>query len=326
MINIWKSFALLMAGALASIIGGMLLQSPLPITVTLIFIGVFLILFLVGSGAVSVIWHNFNLWRRKGNKLFTAKVGILNDIKWDKEYTQISSWTDISPEEWKKEIEKCAKESEVEIKVKLINTRRNFDPYLAILNPYGGVYPEMDLKNFETLNKIFNYVNESGLFINVADVPGYWAYNPFLKRRLNATPAIYGISKILGGIFPTKEMPFELTPFMEKLGLRILNLQYGELCKWDVEIENIFGSLKENIDHITAYRAAIVERNIQPIIRPKKFSQNEEMTPFFTVSYGEGKFLMLLLDMEKGIPENMKMKKFLVKILIELVSKKEKII
>ena len=245
---------------------------------------------------------------------------------WEPGNSQISSWSDISPKGWKKEIENWSKENKAKIKVKLISTKKKFDSYFAILNPYGGVYPEFDLKNFETLNKIFAYVREGGLFVNTADVPGYWAYNPFLKRRLNATPLIFSITKILGDIFPVYERHFEFTPFMEKLGLRIMNLQYNELSKWSVEFETKFNKLKENMEEIQVYRAVIVERNVEAIIKTKRFGQTDEITPFFFVNYGDGKFLFLLIDMERGIPQNMKMKTILAKIIIELISNKEKTI
>jgi len=173
MANIWKSLALLFAGALASVIGGLLIRPPFPNKYLYILCATVVILILYGSGAISKLWHSYNLRKRRGNKLIAPKVGILIDMGWDPKNKEIYSWIDISPEGWMKEIERRAKKNKVKIKVELIDVGKNFDPYITILNPYGGVYPEGDVKNFETMNKILNYVNEGGLFVNVADILGY---------------------------------------------------------------------------------------------------------------------------------------------------------
>ncbi|GAH71656.1 unnamed protein product, partial [marine sediment metagenome] len=255
MANTLKSLALLFAGALASVIGGLIIWSPLPNKYLYILCTIVVILILYGSGAISKMWHSYNLWKRMGNKLAARKVGILSDMGWEIKNKESYTWTDISPGEWKEAIEKQAKENKVKIKVELIDVGKNFDPYIAILNPYGGVYPERDVKNFKTLNKMLNYVNERGLLVNVADIPGYWAYNPLLKRRLDATPPSYGIDRAPDGrisIIPVR--PFELTPFMEKLGLRVLNTENTELYKWIVEFEDEFDRITEDTGEIEVHR------------------------------------------------------------------------
>jgi len=254
--------------------------------------------------------------------LFAPKIGILNDVEWDQNYKQISSYTDISPEEWKETIERWAKSNKVRIKVKLIKVLKRFKSYFAILNPYGGVYPENDLKNFETLNRIFTYVNEGGLFVNVADIPGYWAYNPKLRRRLTATPPIYGVQRLPDGRMSINALiSFVLAPFMKELGLNVINTEGFRFDSWDFESE--FKEFKEGIDRLIVYRAVVVEKNVEAIIKPQMHDGIGRITPFFFVKYGEGRCLILLLDMEKSLPENMKMKEILVKILIEFLIKKE---
>lgn len=295
MSDIKKNLALLFAGAFASVIGGLIFRPPVRDIYLGGLIAIVVILIFYGSGMISKICHSYHLWARRGNYLVTPKVGILNDMGWDLENKEIYSWTDISPKEWKKEIEKRAGEDKIRIKVKLIDTKKNFDSYIVILNPYGGVYPERDLKNFETLNKIFNYVNEGGVFVNVADVPGYWAYNPLLKRRLDATPPIYGIGETPGGEISLKPIrPFELTPFMEKLGLQVINAESTELFGWKAEFKEKISEAIKGIKEIKIHRAVVVERNVDPIMEPKRFGERN-VTPLFFVSYGEGKFLISLI-------------------------------
>jgi hypothetical protein len=319
MANTLKSLALLFAGALASVIGGLIIWSPLPNKYLYILCTIVVILILYGSGAISKMWHSYNLWKRMGNKLAARKVGILSDMGWEIKNKETYTWTDISPGEWKEAIEKQAKENKVKIKVELIDVGKNFDPYIAILNPYGGVYPERDVKNFKTLNKMLNYVNERGLLVNVADIPGYWAYNPLLKRRLDATPPIYGIDRAPDGrisIIPVR--PFELTPFMEKLGLRVLNTENTELCKWIVEFEDEFDRITEDTGEIEVHRVVVVERNVQAIMKPKVISQRD-VTPLFFVNYGDGKVLISLVFLDREYPRNDEMKEILAKVVIKLI-------
>lgn len=319
MANTLKSLALLFAGALASVIGGLIIWSPLPNKYLYILCTIVVILILYGSGAISKMWHSYNLWKRMGNKLAARKVGILSDMGWEIKNKESYTWTDISPGEWKEAIEKQAKENKVKIKVELIDVGKNFDPYIAILNPYGGVYPERDVKNFKTLNKMLNYVNERGLLVNVADIPGYWAYNPLLKRRLDATPPSYGIDRAPDGrisIIPVR--PFELTPFMEKLGLRVLNTENTELYKWIVEFEDEFDRITEDTGEIEVHRVVVVERNVQAIMKPKVISQGD-VTPLFFVNYGDGKVLISLVFLDREYPRNDEMKEILAKVVIKLI-------
>ena len=126
MANTWKQLALLLAGALASVMGGLLIRPPFSEKYLYILLSaIVVILTLYGSGTISKLWHSYNLWIRRGNKLVAPKVGILNDMGWDPKNEEIRAWTDISPEEWKKAIEKLAGESKVKIKVKLIDVKNS---------------------------------------------------------------------------------------------------------------------------------------------------------------------------------------------------------
>lgn len=316
-----ESLALLFAGALASVIGGLFFRPPVCSKYLWSLSAIVVILIFYGSGMISRMCHSYNLRARKGSWLVVPKVGILNDMGWDLENKEIYSWTDVHPEEWKKEIERQAEKNKTRIKVELVNTKKNFDPYIIILNPYGGVYPERNLKNFETLNKIFNYVNEGGVFVNVADVPGYWVYNPLLKRMLDATPPIYGIDKTSGGEILIKPIrPFQLTPFMEKLGLQVLNIENSKLSEWNVEFKEKINRAAKEIGRIKVHRAVVVERNVDPIMKPKRL-ERIDVTPLFFVNYGEGKFLISLIF--ENCNQNSKIKEVLAGIITALINPKE---
>ncbi|MDD2679383.1 MAG: hypothetical protein PHO03_01075 [Candidatus Omnitrophica bacterium] len=285
---IYRGLALIFAGSLVSVLGRLLISPPVSTPTISLLCLVAVILILYGIGIASIIAHKSRLLIRKRIKV----IGVLNDMMWNSDNTEISAWTDISPVDWKNAIETYIRANGIKIKVKLINTKDNFDWYAAILNPYGGVYPERSLKEHATLNKIFNYVEDGGIFVNVADIPGYWAYNPLLKRRLDATPQIYGtVMDKFGHITFVPARLFELTPFMEKLGLRVRNSEnQNNFSDWSFDSKfSISEQLKISVD-----RVAIVEKNVEPIIKPQKIN-NIEVTPIFYSKYGDGKFLISLI-------------------------------
>ena len=248
---------------------------------------------------------------------------------WDLSNEEVYTWTEVSPKDWKKELEKFAKNKRAKIKVKFINTNSNFNLYATIINPYGGVYPELDLKNFESMNKILSYVSEGGLFVNVADIPCYYAYNPLLKRRLDTTPQIYGVTTHNSSVSSASVRPFELTPLMEKLGLRVRNLENVISAPWGVEFEDKFKEIIADIkvSGIDVHRGVVCEKNIKPIIKCKEY-MNYKVTPLFLAEYGNGKFLISLVfeniptASNSKHPENRMMKETLADVIIKLVREK----
>ena len=147
MANIWRSLALLFAGALASTVGRLFIQPPFPIKYLCFLFFVLVLLILYGAGAISILTqHYYHPWRKKRHKFLHPKIGIINVKGSNLESEEIYSCTDIIPERWKEEIERQSKEDGVNINVILIDVKRSFDSYVAILNPYGGAYPERDVK------------------------------------------------------------------------------------------------------------------------------------------------------------------------------------
>lgn len=312
--DILKGLALLFAGALASIIGGILLTAATSrIWLYASITGVVILIF-YGSGMISKAWHMYNLKRRKGNWLLSAKVGILADIDLGREEWE-NAWSDIKPEEWKKEIESHTRQN-LKVKVKLINIKKNLDSYIAVLNPYAGAYTENDPKNSESLSKIFDYVGGGGIFVNVSDIPGYWQYNPKVKRMLDATPPLYGLSPM--GLNAIRQ--FELTPFMNRMGLKPYNVEGSPVHDWKVEFAEGFSGLSKEEMRLKVQRAIVVEKNVKPVIKPANVEGLGALTPLCLVYYGEGTFIISLPGLNsKRNPENAGLKKLIVQLINESI-------
>lgn len=322
MISIWKQLSLLLGGVLI----GAIIKSFIPLLpwigiILLFLLAVFLILW--GADVISKGSHYVKLRTRKKGK--SPKVGILN-VGWGSK-DKFSAWTDISPRQWKKELEKQAKKNKVKVRIELVDVKKNFDSYIAILNPYGGAYPESDIKNFETLKKIFDYVKEEGLFINVADIPGYFAYSLLRHRRLDATPPTYGIDRGPKGEIQISEIrPFSLTPFMERLGLRVHKVEIKNNVPHELDVKcnpkfkDKANEIKENMHKIKVHRVVEVkEGNVEPIMTaelPDPTGEKVTVTPFFYAIYGDGRFLISLVPLRDEYPQTRKMTKILARIVV----------
>ena len=312
-----KYLALVIGGALFGIIAGILVtgvsSNQETSTDLCKLIGLIILAFcLIACGQSDYsIWHTINIKRRK----HFLKIGILNDIPQNKK----EGWahTNVCQKQWKDEIERQIKKDKRRldfiynpcnrINVKLIEVKDNFDSYTAIINPYGGVYPERNLENHETLNKVLDYVAGGGLFINVADIPSYFAYNEKLKRRLEITPpAMWREDEKRGLIVPVK--PFDRTPLLEKAGLRA----YRVNTTWDIEFEDKYKDfLGLGINGTKVCRVGVVEKNVKPVVKVKPGKkEGEKVTPLFFVEYGEGEFLFSLFwigvkEQEESIKEKL---------------------
>jgi hypothetical protein len=283
-----RSLALVVAGALFGFIA-VALNLPVDVEIFLVTLLLIIIVFLLlyGVGVPQTKFHEFVLKRRWKKPL---KIGILNDMKWDLNNKEIFAWSDVSPDEWKNVIGKLAEEQKVSVKVDLIDVHKKFDSYAAILNPYGGVYPELDLNNLSTLEKIVNYVREGALFINVADIPSYWAYNQDLHRKLDIASTVYGVSTTTAGLQIIATKPFDLGPLMKKLGLRVLGIKPK-----DIQLT----ATTKTLPIIKSERIAIVESNVTSCIPTWKQLYNDgntyDFSALFFVKLGEGEFLFSLI-------------------------------
>jgi len=244
--------------------------------VFIVVLTIFWFAILVGEGVVfgrSTEIQLKNRWRAP------YKIGILSDMGWDESNEEIFSWTNISIDEWREEINN----RKLNIKIDKIKVSNDFNKYVAIINPYGGVYPESDLKNLSDFKYILSYVNNGGIFTNVADIPTYWAYNHKLKRKIDNTRAIYAIDKDYQVI---AHKPFSLTPLVEELGLNMYNTSTNptpiDLTEYDDT------DLK-----FVSKRICVMESNVTSCIPTYSYGK-KKITSLFYCNYGEGTFLISL--------------------------------
>lgn len=150
-----------------------------------------------------------------------------------------------------------------------------FKEYPIILNPYGGTYPENNISTLESLNSIFKYVREGGTYINIADIPFYYAYDKNLGRRIDTTP--------LAGDF-NLERSFLKTIMTQRLNHFVFGITYGE--DYDKGVSRII-QLTETSKNLFG---------------KSRFQDGPsgDYTPVIKIPYGKGYFIFSTLSIISG--------------------------
>ncbi len=308
-----KNLSLVLGATILSVFGPNILQifpdGSLP-NLSLIFLAIFLLLY--GFGTIEKIVCETRI-RFRNSPYIRPKVAIFKGVSKSFNSEIPLTWSDISPDEWKDEIEKVAKELGKSIKVKLIFSVGSFDSYNAILNPYGGNYPESSFDNFPVYNKILNYIRTGGLFINVADIPTYWAYNPRLNRMLDRTPAVYGVSG-------EEVRFFNRVPLMQDLALRVQNVEQSEPQIVSFQMHEKYSSLGNDMSNLMISRAAFIEGNVESVVQPISVG-NQDMTPLFFCNYGDGRCLISLSFLNDNYSQNRPLKTIIARLIVDQLIK-----
>lgn len=250
---------------------GNTLSSPVDDGVFVVFSIPILCLILLFEWASSGRAHQYFIKRRWKKPI----IGVLSDMG-ENMTNETCTYVESTPNEWKERIVKSG------LKAELVTISHSFDKYVAILNPYGGVYPEPDLTNLTGLKKIMNYVKDGGVFINVADIPGYWAYDKKIKRKVDTTPPLFNV---INNQLQMNRV-FILTPLLKELGIIVDNVTTNPT------VEN-FTQFMPNMN-IQSERIAHVESNMTPYI-PNNVRNGIDVTSFFSVPCGGGDFLFSLI-------------------------------
>jgi hypothetical protein len=285
-----RSVALVALGATAGFFP-LLTQLPTQVAIPagLAMLLVMSLCLLYGVGVLQGQYHSYVLGRRIKQPF---RIGILSDMGEFVSGADYYVWTDVGLAAWKAAIESMAQKSNVKVSVGLLKASESFDKFSAVLNPFGGAYPEVDLGKLTTLQAILKYVREGGLFVNVADIPTYWAYSSDLKRRIDNTPSTE-ITTVRGrNIVVIPYRPFGRTPLVKELGLEAFNVEKLNIQQ---NLDSILGSPTPIL--LTASRVVELESNVDSCIPPVTLrirNGSRKLSQMVYVKYGDGIFLLSL--------------------------------
>ncbi len=174
-----------------------------------------------------------------------------------------SSWVDIPLEDIYGQFDK------EKLRFKKIENIKNIKKFPIILNPYGGLYPEEDLATLRSIDKIFNYVRTGGVFVNIADIPFYYAYDENLNRRVDTTPLVSGLSNMRS---------FSDTLVAKKLHVWVFGIN-------NQHYKNVSRVISCSGNSINYYSSLITVGG-------------EACSPFLAIPYGKGYFLFSTLEIK----------------------------
>ena len=236
-----KKFLIMISGSIVGVVLKLVIDDKLNYKLLILFIVLFSICSLYGFDILEFLKTKYEISFRRITTFWLRRIAILNDIEWNSENEGISSWSNISSRRWCEVVR--AKTYGIPIQKKYINISNDKNAYYAIINPYGGLYPEVDSVEKISLKSIFDYVANGGIFVNVADVPGFWTYDPFLNTKTKTAP--YQI------INNSPHIIYSSCPFVEKLGLQITDPKIDDQNNWIIssKISNYFeGNIPKKVD------------------------------------------------------------------------------
>lgn len=249
-----KNIALLFAGAL---IGVAAIPYGDGISKNIFFIIIVLIaLIFYGAGFLDGMFSIYFWVSRKKNR-FLKEICIYAPYEID---TDTSSWVDVSLRKISHILDSR------NIRYSIDKKESVFKKHQIIVNPYGGVYPESDISNLVSLDSIFLFVRNGGVYLNIADIPFYYAYDKNLQRRIDTTP--------LAGDFQLIRS-FLQTVLTKKLHCLVFALKNGDDFKGGIE----------RIIELPGLANNLFEKDISIDETGAKYS------PVLKIPYGKGYFV-----------------------------------
>lgn len=260
--QISKEAALVVAGAFLGILA---VPFEIKITGNLILLTIVLgILILYGIGLVEWL-AALLLWGEKKLNIKRSSIGIY--APFDVKVGENSTWINVDVQT----IANILKDND--IRSKIAKKENIFKKYQIVINPFGGVYPEKDLSQLQSIGAIFDFVLNGGIYINIADIPFYYAFDDVLNRRVDTTP--------LAGDFTTTRSFFH-TLLTRKLHCFVLGLPNGMPGNPEVKRVIQFSSPNGNL-----FEESFEENG------------NGAFSPVLKIAYGKGFFIFSTLHINQ---------------------------
>lgn len=215
--------------------------------------------------------------------------------------------TRYTPSDWRDHFD------HIRYKTKIISCKEISNRYAVIINPYGEVYPEEDLFNFKTFNRIKEFIENGGIFVNVGGFAFYSGWDIKTKRGPIPIAEVY---QFYGG--EIKENRIELHPLQSIKGRTLTN---GTLLFEKLKITPTFGAPEKYKVYQTESDKGFIgnledvgETNIveefrcvrepvsrcQPLLRAKS-EIYDEIYPLAAIPLGRGYFIIGGMNLD---PEN----------------------
>jgi HEPN domain-containing protein len=122
-----------------------------------------------------------NTVETKQKFMVPIKLGMLNGHvdETDSSEKPCSKYTfsEFKIEDWEKRLSQISLSGRPKFEIEKIPISRVSNEFALIINPFGEVYPETDVKKRFAFNHLRNYVEEGGVLVNVAGFPFFYAWD-----------------------------------------------------------------------------------------------------------------------------------------------------
>lgn len=310
-----QGLALLLAGAILGVVGPDLL-ALLPWPRGRILGGLTVLaagLILWGSGSSHAMLATLRLGLRR-HRVRPPLIGVLSALSSGDKTPIQGVNTGIPPSEWVEEIRKACAARQVKVRVRLVLAKAIHDGYAAIVNPFGATYPESNFDRYPVYETLLRFIRRGGLFVNVADLPTYFAFNPLLGRSIDRTPAIYATD---GG----ERRLFARVPLLEALAVRVWNCEALGPPVVSFRLDPNFASCGPPQLPLVATRLALATPgdNLGPVLDPATVG-GQLSTPLWMCKYGDGQVLASLSFLADPYPQNRALLPLIANVVVQQVS------
>jgi len=202
---------------------------------------------------------------------------------------------------WHKRLESLSGTLGIELEIEDINSEDISERYGIIINPFGEMFPEINVKQNLAFNNIRSYIENGGVYVNTGGFPFFYAWDVTLKennkiaiceKRLLVPDEIK-----FDGINVTIQNYKEYLEFTGTLLHREFNVMPTPVSKnkrpvfqSDEDVEK-FGKLIPENCTINEFRALPNSTDLVPIIRAKD-EVSGEIYPICLLKRGRGHLLL----------------------------------
>lgn len=275
-----------------------------------VFIGALYVLFLPRPGFYKMIHRRIDGYLRV-RRFQSPKVAVLNGYVSgnQNEVACEMLFTRFGPQDWQDMLATQTFDGQ-RWSSDLIPLNRISKRFTVVINPFGEYFPESDLITFSGFRKIVEYIRSGGIFVNVAGVGFYWAWDVNSGRRYPTSKDMSAFAettvdnqKLILPAFPRGRVPsITDTKLREHFGVWTTASDTAEFTDcFQTPRDRVYAGDLENVGNTrkVAEWRAVDERTAQfiPLLRTKS-KLFGECYPLAAIPYGEGYLMLAGMDLQ----------------------------
>jgi HEPN domain-containing protein len=229
------------------------------------------------------------------------KLAILNGYVTGVDEKKCSKYpfTNSNPDFWKNKLQALNSASQNKFEIKEINAAEISEEFAVVVNPFGEVYPEIDLKSKAVFYLIKDYVEDGGVYVNTAGFPFFYGWNvmegkeyPISEERVILPTTLQVSGRVITATQVQMFIQFTGTLLYKEFNAIPAPVSKPRKVYQEDEDKTMFGDLIGNLAEINEFRGLPKHTpNCIPIVRAKD-EVVEEVYPISALKRGNGYLLL----------------------------------